>query len=151
MEDRLHRLNELEAEVGIRFNDRVLLQRAFVHRSYLHEADEETDLQDNQRLEFLGDSVLSFIASELLFRRYPERREGELTNLRSALERKTLSRFARVAAGGLLLFGRGEEENGGGAAHDAVRYVRGLNWRLVSGSGGIHTSQVSRTAPDGGG
>ncbi len=122
MENRLHRLNELEAEVGVRFNDRVLLQRAFVHRSYLHEADAETDLQDNQRLEFLGDAVLSFIVSELLFRRYPERREGDLTNLRSALvKRETLSRFAKeLRLGDYLLLGRGEEENGGRGRHTTL-------------------------------
>ena len=122
MENRLHTLNKLEAAVGVRFNDRALLQRAFVHRSYLHEADEETELQDNQRLEFLGDAVLSFIASELLFRRYPERREGELTNLRSALvKRETLSRFAKeLGLGDYLLLGRGEEENGGRGRHTTL-------------------------------
>ena len=122
MENRLNRLNELEAAVGVRFNDRALLQRAFVHRSYLHEADEETELQDNQRLEFLGDAVLSFIVSELLFRRYPERREGDLTNLRSALvKRETLSRFAKeLRLGDYLLLGRGEEENGGRGRHTTL-------------------------------
>ena len=122
MENRLHRLNKLEAEVGVRFNDCALLQRAFVHRSYLHEADEETELQDNQRLEFLGDAVLSFIVSELLFRRYPERREGDLTNLRSALvKRETLSRFAKeLRLGDYLLLGRGEEENGGRGRHTTL-------------------------------
>ena len=122
MENRLNRLNELEAAVGVRFNDRALLQRAFVHRSYLHEADEETELQDNQRLEFLGDAVLSFIVSELLFRRYPERREGDLTNLRSALvKRETLSRFSKeLRLGDYLLLGRGEEENGGRGRHTTL-------------------------------
>ena len=122
MENRLNRLNELEAAVGVRFNDRALLQRAFVHRSYLHEADEETELQDNQRLEFLGDAVLSFIVSELLFRRYPERREGDLTNLRSALvKRETLSLFAKeLRLGDYLLLGRGEEENGGRGRHTTL-------------------------------
>ena len=122
MENRLNRLNELEAAVGVRFNDRALLERAFVHRSYLHEADEETELQDNQRLEFLGDAVLSFIVSELLFRRYPERREGDLTNLRSALvKRETLSRFAKeLRLGDYLLLGRGEEENGGRGRHTTL-------------------------------
>ena len=122
MENRLNRLNELEAAVGVRFNDRALLERAFVHRSYLHEADEETELQDNQRLEFLGDAVLSFIVSELLFRRYPERREGDLTNLRSALvKRETLSRFSKeLRLGDYLLLGRGEEENGGRGRHTTL-------------------------------
>lgn len=122
MEGRFHMLEELEAGVGIRFNDRALLQRAFVHRSYLHEAGENGDLQDNQRLEFLGDAVLSFVASEMLFRRYPERREGELTNLRSALvKRETLSRFAHeLRLGEYLLLGRGEEESGGRGRHTTL-------------------------------
>jgi len=115
-------LNELEEAVGVRFKDRALLQRAFVHRSYLHEAEDDSQLQDNQRLEFLGDAVLSFVVSELLFRRYPERREGELTNLRSALvKRETLSRFAReLGLGDSLLLGRGEEESGGRGRHTTL-------------------------------
>ena len=122
MENGLHKLKTLEAALGVRFNECALLQRAFVHRSYLHEADEETELQDNQRLEFLGDAVLSFIVSELLFRRYPERREGDLTNLRSALvKRETLSRFAKeLRLGDYLLLGRGEEENGGRGRHTTL-------------------------------
>ena len=122
MEGKFPTLEELEQAVGVRFNDRALLQQAFVHRSYLHEADEEIDLQDNQRLEFLGDAVLSFIASELLFRLYPKRREGELTNLRSALvKRETLSRFAKeLNLGDYLLLGRGEEENGGRNRHTTL-------------------------------
>ena len=145
MENRLNRLNELEAAVGVRFNDRALLQRAFVHRSYLHEADEETELQDNQRLEFLGDAVLSFIVSELLFRRYPERREGDLTNLRSALvKRETLSRFSKeLRLGDYLLLGRGRGgKRGTRPPHDAVRYVRGLYRRFLPGSGDCGTAQV---------
>ena len=122
MESKFHTLDALQQAVGLRFNDDALLQRAFVHRSYLHEADEATDLQDNQRLEFLGDAVLSFIVSELLFRLYPERREGELTNLRSALvKRETLSRFAKeLRLGEYLLLGRGEEENGGRSRHTTL-------------------------------
>lgn len=108
-------LHELETEIGVYFNDGSLLQHAFVHRSYLHEAGEETDLQDNERLEFLGDSVLNFIVSDLLFNRYPQRQEGELTHLRSALvKRETLSRFAQeLHLGDYLLLGHGEEESGG--------------------------------------
>ncbi|MCY3899303.1 MAG: ribonuclease III [Caldilineaceae bacterium] len=122
MEHELQTLSELEEAVGVRFKDRALLQRAFVHRSYLHEADEDSELQDNQRLEFLGDAVLSFVVSELLFRRYPGRREGELTNLRSALvKRETLSRFAKeLGLGDYLLLGRGEEESGGRRRHTTL-------------------------------
>ncbi len=122
MESKFYSLIELQDAVGLRFNDFTLVQRAFVHRSYLHEAGDDSDLQDNQRLEFLGDAVLSFIVSELLFRLYPERREGELTNLRSALvKRESLSRFAKeLCLGEYLMLGRGEEENGGRARHTTL-------------------------------
>lgn len=115
MEGKYHSIDELEAEIDIRFRDSSLLQRAFIHRSYLNEAGEESDLRDNERLEFLGDSVLSFVVSELLFKLYPNRREGELTNLRSALvRREALARFAQeLALGDYLLLGHGEEESGG--------------------------------------
>jgi len=108
-------LAEFEATLGLPFADFSLLQRAFVHRSYLNEADENFDIPDNERLEFLGDSVLGFVASELLFLRYPKRLEGELTNLRAALvRRETLARFAEeLALGDFLLLGHGEEESGG--------------------------------------
>ena len=122
MDNGHHSLKKLQEAVGLRFNDFTLIQRAFVHRSYLHEADDDSELQDNQRLEFLGDAVLSFIVSELLFRLYPERREGELTNLRSGLvRRESLSRFAReLCLGNHLLLGRGEEENGGRIRHTTL-------------------------------
>ncbi len=122
MESKFHSLNRLQEAVGLRFNDFTLIQRAFVHRSYLHEADDDSDLQDNQRLEFLGDAVLGFVVSELLFRLYPERREGELTSLRSGLVRRdSLSRFAsELCLGEYLLLGRGEEESGGRTRHTTL-------------------------------
>ena len=122
MEIRPHSLDELQQAAGLRFNDSALLQRAFVHRSYLHEAVGETDLEDNQRLEFLGDAALSLIASELVFNLYPQWREGELTSLRSALvKRETLSRFAKeLRLGDYLLLGRGEEANGGRNRHTTL-------------------------------
>ncbi|RME61559.1 MAG: ribonuclease III [Caldilineae bacterium] len=106
---------EFEKVLGVHFRDPELLQRAFVHRSYLNEADPALGLHDNERLEFLGDAVLGFVASELLFHRYPDRQEGELTNLRAALVRRdTLARLARrLHMGDFLLLGHGEEESGG--------------------------------------
>lgn len=110
-----HPLDHFEEKSGIHFENLELLQRAFVHRSYLNEAGEDFTSSDNERLEFLGDSVLGFVASEMLFARYPDRREGELTNLRAALvRRETLARFARqMEMGSFLLLGHGEEEGGG--------------------------------------
>ncbi len=96
------------------FQNGDLLQRAFVHRSYLNEMP-ESGLADNERLEFLGDAVLEWIVSELLFLRFPRYAEGDLTNLRAALvRRETLARLARrLRLGDYLLLGHGEEESGG--------------------------------------
>ena len=99
---------------GVLFRDHALLHRALTHRSYLNEHPEET-LEDNERLEFLGDAVLSMITARYLYNRYPEHREGELTRLRAALvRRETLAFFAgQIGLGDYLLLGRGEEDSGG--------------------------------------
>jgi ribonuclease-3 len=64
----------------------LLLRRALTHRSYFNEHPEEKD--DNERLEFLGDALLGFLVGELLYRRYPDLSEGQLTSLRSELVRE---------------------------------------------------------------
>ncbi len=103
-----------EAAHGLEFRDKTLLRTAFVHSSYVNEADED-DLTDNERLEFLGDSVLGFVVSEMLYERYPQASEGQLTSVRAALVRgETLARFAQqLDLGAYLLLGRGEEDSGG--------------------------------------
>jgi len=108
-------IGKLAQNLGVTFRDPVLLQRAFIHRSYLNEITEAHDLKDNERLEFLGDAIISFIVSEELFERFPEYAEGPLTNLRAALvRRETLARLAeRLALGSYLWLGHGEEESGG--------------------------------------
>lgn len=106
---------EFESLAAITFQDRQYLQRAFVHRSFVNEADDDLDLTDNERLEFLGDAVLGFVTSEMLYTLFPHLREGELTNLRAALvRRETLARFAgELHMGEFLLLGHGEEDSGG--------------------------------------
>lgn len=109
-------LSQLESNLGVTFQDKQLLQQAFIHRSYLNELlSNQAELVDNERMEFLGDSVLGYIFSELLYHRYPGEKEGGLTNLRSALvRRETLARLAtQLKLGDYLLLGHGEEENGG--------------------------------------
>jgi ribonuclease-3 len=103
-----------EKEHGLNFADKGLLKTAFVHSSYVNELDGEGQ-EDNERLEFLGDSVIGFVVSEWLFSRYPKSREGELTAMRAALVRKeALARFARkLNLGDFLFLGHGEEESGG--------------------------------------
>lgn len=107
-------LKQLEARLGLEFNDYSLLTRAVTHRSYLNENAEQS-LEDNERLEFLGDAVLDFIVGAYLYHRYPEMKEGELTMLRAALVRtETLAEFAREwSLGDNLRLGYGEAESGG--------------------------------------
>jgi ribonuclease-3 len=115
MAEQVRPASEFLEKTGLRFQNNGYLQRAFVHRSYLNEADETFSLSDNERLEFLGDAVLGFVASELLYKFFPKSSEGELTNLRVALvRRETLARFAQeLSLGDYLLLGHGEEDSGG--------------------------------------
>lgn len=110
-------LEELETALGVTFKDKSLLTRALTHRSYLNENPDMPYL-DNERLEFLGDAILGFIAAEYLYRHYPEMSEGELTSLRAALVKgETLARFAMdVGLPQHLLMSRGEQ-----AAHGRER------------------------------
>jgi len=103
----------LEERTGYQFVDRTLFQQAFVHRSYVNER--RTEIGDNERLEFLGDSVLSLAVSQHLYGLFPDYTEGELTRLRSMLvRRETLARLARqLHMDEYLLLGHGEEESGG--------------------------------------
>jgi ribonuclease-3 len=107
-------LRELEADLGVRFTDKSLLHRSLVHRSYLNEHP-DFPLEDNERLEFLGDAVLDFVTGEYLYNRFPEMQEGLLTSLRAALVRRdTLARFAQhYNLGEHILMGLGEDTSGG--------------------------------------
>lgn len=103
----------VEEEIGFHFLDHALFRQAFVHKSYVNET--KADIKDNERLEFLGDSVLSLAVSQHLYDLFPDYTEGELTRLRSMLvRRETLARLARyLRLDEHLLLGRGEEESGG--------------------------------------
>ncbi|MGH7245629.1 MAG: ribonuclease III [Candidatus Levyibacteriota bacterium] len=92
------------------FRNKALFDQAFTHRSYLNEA--KGKLASNERLEFLGDSILSFVISDYLFKTYPEFNEGMLTNLRSLLvNTKSLANIAReLEFGKFLKLSKGEEE-----------------------------------------
>lgn len=107
-------LIKLQERLSIQFYDLSLLQRALTHRSYLNEHPEHS-LEDNERLEFLGDAVLDFVAGAWLYDRFPEMDEGQLTRLRAGLVRtETLATFARhFRLGDALLLGKGEDESGG--------------------------------------
>jgi ribonuclease-3 len=95
------------------FRSYSLLSRSLTHRSYVNENKEA--LEDNERLEFLGDAVLDFLVGAWLYHRFPEMKEGELTRLRSSLVRtEQLAEFARqIQLGNALRLGRGESRAGG--------------------------------------
>jgi ribonuclease-3 len=107
-------INTVQKRLDLHFNDATLLQRALTHRSYLNE-NPDHPLEDNERLEFLGDAVLDFITGEFLYHRYPEMSEGQLTSLRSALVRtEKLAEFSNlIDLGQYLYMGKGEEDSGG--------------------------------------
>ncbi|MFQ5616071.1 MAG: ribonuclease III [Anaerolineales bacterium] len=103
----------LSRRLQLPFSNLLHLQRALTHRSYLNEYADA--LEDNERLEFLGDAVLDFLVAAWLYNRYPEMKEGELTRLRAALVgTEQLAAFARRLNLGLAMrLGRGENEGGG--------------------------------------
>lgn len=104
----------LEKALGIQFQNPTLLQMALTHRSYIYETAGE-GLNSNERLEFLGDSVLAFISADYLYRTFPNLSEGELSDVRAILVRgETLANFAReIELGNFLLMGKGEQSSGG--------------------------------------
>jgi ribonuclease-3 len=95
------------------FHDASLLVRALTHRSYLNEHTEA--IEDNERLEFLGDAVLDFLAGAVLYNKYPEMDEGRLTRLRAALvNTEQLAAFAgALELGPQMRLGKGEDDSGG--------------------------------------
>ncbi len=98
---------------GLRFNNIGLLTRALTHRSYFNE--HKDAIEDNERLEFLGDAVLDFMVGAWLYHRFPEMAEGQLTRLRAALVgNEKLAEFAnQIKLGEAMRLGHGEAENGG--------------------------------------
>ncbi len=107
-------LDALQKALGVAFRDQSLLEQALVHRSYLNE-NPDFHLPSNERLEFLGDSLLGFVIAEKLYRDFPQLSEGEMTRLRAAVVRaETLARLASsLGLGDHLYLGRGEEASGG--------------------------------------
>jgi len=105
-------VNELEERIEYRFKDKQLLHEALSHSSYANEGKKK---RSNERLEFLGDSVLSIIVAQHLFLHYTHLPEGELTKMRAALVcEKSLHEFAlQFGLNEFLLLGKGEEMTGG--------------------------------------
>ncbi len=105
----------LEERIGYIFNDKKLIKTALTHSSYAYEQkSHKIDSECNERLEFLGDSVLSLVVSEYLFEKYSNKAEGELTKTRASLVcTRSLSTFAnKIGLGNYLYLGKGEELTG---------------------------------------
>jgi ribonuclease-3 len=104
---------EFARRLGLKFANLLLLSRALTHRSYLNEHPEA--VEDNERLEFLGDAVLDFVVGAWLYNRYPEMPEGDLTRMRSSLVyTEQLAEFGRrINIGQSMRLGRGESQAGG--------------------------------------
>lgn len=107
-------IKDLEAAIGYRFNNISLLQNALTHSSYANER-WHNGLLSNERLEFLGDSILGMLVAEYLFRNFPDRPEGELTRMRADMVCETTLACAanKIGVGTHLLLGHGEERLGG--------------------------------------
>ncbi|MCL1883585.1 MAG: ribonuclease III [Defluviitaleaceae bacterium] len=106
--------DQLQTNLGYEFSRHTLLKHAVTHASFVHE--QKLDQSDsNERLEFLGDAVLELCISDLLYHRYPDMAEGEMTKKRAALVcEQTLARLARrLSLGTFILLGQGEASEGG--------------------------------------
>ncbi len=123
---------ELEQAIGYRFKKKPVLELALTHPSFRYENPEAKD--DNQRLEYLGDAVLSLISAEYLFNNNPDAREGDMSQLRSRLteDRKLAQIGDSIGIGKFLRLGRGEAKNGGAERAsnlaDAVEAIIGAAW-----------------------
>lgn len=108
------KISQLEKRIEISFEDKDHIKNAFVHRSYLNE-NKSFKLGSNEKLEFLGDSVLSLITSVYLYKKYPRHSEGDYTDIKAAIV-KTESLFEAAKGldlGTYLLLSHGEEDNNG--------------------------------------
>ena len=112
-------MDGLEEKLGYKFKNIDLLKNALTHSSYGNEV--RSGFSSNERLEFLGDSVLSIVVSDYIYKHYPNMPQGELTKLRASLVcEKSLCTFSReLNLGDYLMLGKGEEK-GGGRERDSI-------------------------------
>ncbi|MFH1826952.1 MAG: ribonuclease III [bacterium] len=109
-----NKLSTLEEKIKIIFENKDLLKTAFMHRSYLNE-NKKRKLESNEKLEFLGDSILSLITSSYLFQKYPEYSEGIYTDIKASLVKtSTLAQVAlELSLGEYLFLSKGESKSDG--------------------------------------
>ena len=108
------KIKEFEKSLNLNFNDKLLIQRALTHKSYPNE-NRRLSLKDNERLEFLGDSVLSLSVSTYIFNKFSDLPEGELAKMRAVIVSAPILAEAakRIELGQFLFLGKGEEMTGG--------------------------------------
>ena len=104
----------LEKNIGLTFKDKTILQNIFIHRSYLNEH-KHFFLASNEKMEFLGDSLLSLVTSMYLFKHYPDLKEGDYTEIKAAILRtESLAEAAKLLKlGDYLFLSRGQDKEGG--------------------------------------
>lgn len=114
-------IHQLIARLGGQPIDQALLKTALTHSSFVNDHPERADTSSNERLEFFGDAVVDFVAAQLVYERFPQRGEGDLSELRAALVKTSaLADYARaLGLGAYIRLGRGEESSGG-RARDAL-------------------------------
>lgn len=107
-------MDKLQAVLGYRFSNTALLRNALTHSSYVNESSSK-GCQSNERLEFLGDSVLGVVVAEHLYQAFPQLPEGELSRMRASVVcEESLAEVAlRMNLGSFLLLGHGEDKSGG--------------------------------------
>ncbi len=108
--------SKFEETLGLSFNNKALLRQAFTHRSYINE-NRSSGLAHNERLEYLGDAVLQLVTTDFLFKKFPDKDEGELTSIRSALvNADTCASVAqKLSMNDFLLLSKGESKDTGRA------------------------------------
>ncbi len=130
-------VSRIEQTIGYTFGRPHLLLQAVTHQSYLA-AQTDSELRSNERLEFLGDAVLELVVTHFLYKKYPKRREGELSKLKSILvSRRVLARIVSdLEIGKFLLMNRGEEQTGGKTrASNLANLYESVTGRDLSGWG----------------
>ncbi len=137
-------LDEAEAILGYRFERRALLDEALTHRSFVNEAGPGDGRQHNERLEFLGDAVLGFVAARSLFADHPDAPEGELTRRRAAYvsEHGIAQSEAAQALGRLVRLGRGQQRSGGHALPSIISDAAEAVIAAVFLDGGLEAAEA---------
>ena len=133
--------HQLETIIGYKFKNPELLETALTHTSYANES--RTPVKHNERLEFLGDSVLQIVSADYLFHAYADRPEGDLTRIRASLvSESALFQFAQeIDLGSYLRLGRGEELGGGRCRPSVVSDAFEATIAALFLDGGIETAR----------